>query len=222
MGTVFLQILPLALAAIAPTMIGLVVLFLSDDRGLVKALAFILGKYIVYVLWGVVSLELAGHISTTGLGGKSTYSEVIFLIFGLLLLILAVRSFFGEDDPDAPPPKFMTMLDKMGPVKLFGVGVVLSLMQFRFIALVLVGATVIAEARLSTTQNLISVLWLALLMVWPMLIPVVVFLVLVECREAAMKSMRTWLTRNQRMINVVVLGVFSILLLVIGLIGIFG
>src|SRR6266581_3851681 len=221
MGTVFLQILPIALAAIAPTMIGLVVLFLSDDRGLVKALAFILGKYLVYVVWGVVSLDLAEYISSTSSGGATSYSEVIFLLFGLLLLILAVRNFFGEDDPDAPPPKFMTILDKMGPVKLFGVGVALSLMQFRFIALVLVGATVIAEARLSTTENFISVLWLALLMVWPMLIPVVVFLVLVECREAAMKSMRTWLTRNQRMINVVVLGVFSILLLVIGLIGIF-
>ena len=222
MGTVFLQILPLALAAIAPTMIGLVVLFLSDDRGLVKALAFILGKYLVYVIWVVVSLDLAEHIASTGSGGASSYSEVIFLIFGLLLLILAVRNFFGEDDPDAPPPKFMTILNKMGPVKLFGVGVVLSLMQFRFIALVLVGATVIAEARLSTTENLISVLWLALLMVWPMLIPVVVFLVLGERREAAMKSMRTWLTRNKRMINVVVLGVFGTLLLVIGLIGIFG
>lgn len=221
MGTVFLQILPLALAAIAPTMIGLVVLFLGDDRGLVKALALILGKYIVYVLWGVVSLELAGHLASTSSGGTSTFSEVIFLIFGLLLLILAVRYFFGEDDPDAPPPKFMTILDKMGPVKLFGVGVVISLMQFRFIALVLVGATVIAEARLSTTENLISVFVLALLMVWPMLIPVVVFLVLGERREAAMKSMRTWLTRNQRMINVVVLGVFGILLLIIGLIGIF-
>ena len=221
MGTVFLQILPLALAAIAPTMIGLVVLFLSDDRGLVKALAFILGKYSVYVLWGVVSLELAGHIASTSSGGATSYAEVIFLIFGLLLLILAVRNFFGEDDPDAPPPKFMTILDKMGPVKLFGVGVVISLMQFRFIALVLVGATVVAEARLSTAENLFSVLWLALLMVWPMLIPVVVFLVLGERREAAMKSMRTWLTRNKRMINVVVLGVFGILLLVIGLIGIF-
>jgi threonine/homoserine/homoserine lactone efflux protein len=187
MGTVFLQILPLALAAIAPTMIGLVVIFLSDDRGLVKALAFILGKYIVYVLWGVVSLELAGHISSTSLGGTSTFSEVIFLIFGLLLLILAMRSFFGEDDPDAPPPKFMTILDKMGPLKLFGVGLVLSLMQFRFIALVLV-----------------------------------VFLVLGEGREAAMKSIRTWLTRNHRMINVVVLGVFGILLLILGLISIFG
>src|SRR6266536_3746001 len=220
MSTVFLQILPLALAAIAPTMIGLVVLFLDDDRGLVKALAFILGKYLVYVIWGVVSLDLAEHIASTS-SRDTSFSEVIFLIFGLLLLILAVRNFFCEDDPDAPPPKIMTMLDKMGPVKLFGVGVVLALMQFRFIALVLVGAAVIAEARLSTTQNLISVLWLALLMVWPMLTPVVVFLVLGERREAAMKSMRTWLTRHKRMINVVVLGVFGILLLAIGLIGIF-
>src|SRR2546421_1704766 len=211
MGTVFLQILPLAIAAIAPTMIGLVVLFLSDDRGLVKALAFILGKYLVYVIWGVVSLDLAEHIASTSSEGASSYSEVIFLIFGLLLLILAVRNFFGEDDPDAPPPKFMTILDKMGPIKLFGVGLVLSLMQFRFIALVLVGATVIAEARLSTTQNLISMLWLALLMVWPMLIPVDVLLVLGGSREAAMKSMRTWLTRNQRLINVVVLGGFGII-----------
>jgi hypothetical protein len=221
MGTVFLRILPLALVAIAPTMIGLVVLFLGDDRGLVKAFAFILGKYLVYVLWGVVSLELAGHLASTSSGGASSYSETIFLIFGLLLLILAVRYFFGVDDPDAPPPKFMAILDKMGPIKLFGVGVVISLMQFRFIALVFVGATVIAEARLSTTQNLISVFVLALLMVWPMLIPVVVFLMLGERREAAMKSMRMWLTRNQRMINVVVLGVFGILLLIIGLIGIF-
>jgi Sap-like sulfolipid-1-addressing protein len=121
MGAVLLQILPLALAAIAPTMIGLVVLFLSDDRGLVKALAFILGKYLVYVIWGWVSLDVAEHLSSTNSGGATSYAEVIFLIFGLLLLILAVRNFLGEDDPDAPPPKFMTILDKMGPVKLFGV-----------------------------------------------------------------------------------------------------
>jgi hypothetical protein len=59
MGTVLLQILPFALGTIAPTMIGLIVIFLSDDRGLVNALAFILGKYLVYVLWGVVSLNLS-------------------------------------------------------------------------------------------------------------------------------------------------------------------
>jgi hypothetical protein len=59
MGTVFLQILRLTLGTIAPTMIGQIVIFLSYDRGLVKEFAFILGKYLEYVLWGVVPLNLA-------------------------------------------------------------------------------------------------------------------------------------------------------------------
>ncbi len=69
MGAALLQILPLALGAIAPTMIGLVVHFLSEDRGLGKALAFVLGKYVLYVLLGLVSLELAGHLSATNSDG---------------------------------------------------------------------------------------------------------------------------------------------------------
>ena len=221
MGTALVKILPLALGAIAPTMIGMVVLFLSDDKGLVKSIAFVLGKYIVYVLWGLVSLNLAGHIFSTNPGGASSISEVIFLIFGLLLLILAVRNLFGEDDPDAPPPKILTLLDKLGPVKLFGLGIGLSLMQPRFIFLVLAGATIIADAKLSTTQNIFSACVLALLMIWPMLIPIVLFLVMGERRDDTIKAMRMWLTHNQRKVNVVVMGVFGILMLILGLTGIF-
>jgi hypothetical protein len=54
-----------------------------------------------------------------------------------------------------------------------------------------------------------------------MLIPVIVFLVMGEHSADAMKSMRTWLVHNQRMINVVVMGIFGILLLFLGLTGIF-
>jgi hypothetical protein len=50
-----------------------------------------------------------------------------------------------------------------------------------------------------------------------MLIPLVVFLVMGEHRVDAMKSMRTWLMHNQRIINVVVMGIFGILLLFLGL-----
>jgi hypothetical protein len=134
-------------------MIGLVVLFLSEDRGLVKALAFVLGKYILYVLLGLVSFELAGHLAATNSGGTSTIQAVIFLILGVLLLIFAVRNFFGEDDPDAPPPKILTLLNKLGPVKLFGMGLGLSLLQPRFMLLVFAGAALITEARLSTKRK---------------------------------------------------------------------
>jgi threonine/homoserine/homoserine lactone efflux protein len=217
MDPVLLKILPFALGTIAPTMIGLVVFFLTGAQGLLKAFAFILGKYIFYVLWSLVCLDLTGFISSTSSARSSTISEVFFLIFGLLLLILAVRNFFGEDDPDAPPPKFMAILDNLGPVRLFGLGFAISILQPRFIILVLAGATIIVGANLPITENIISILVLALLMVWAMLIPLVVFLVMGKHRATAMKSMRTWLMRNQRMINVVVMGIFGILMLILGL-----
>ncbi len=220
MGPVMFKMLPFVLGAIAPTMIGLVVIFLTGTRGLVKTSAFILGKYLFYVIWGLISLYLVDHLSSPGLKVSRSVSESFFLIAGLLLLILAVRNFFVEDDPDAPPPKFMTVLAKLGPVKLFGLGIAISIIQPRFIIFVLLGASIIAEARLSTTEYLISLLVLALLMVWPMLIPLVVFLIMGEHRVDAMESMRTWLIHNQRMINVVVMGIIGVLLLVLGLTGI--
>src|SRR6266699_4409573 len=197
MGPVLLKMLPFALGTIAPTMIGLVVLFLTGTQGLLKSISFILGKYIVYVLWGLLCLNLADFISSSSSAGSGAIVEIFFLIFGLLLLILAVRNFFGEDDPDTPPPKFMTILNEVGPVKLFGLGIAISIIQPRFIIFILAGASIIAEAKLSSTENIISILVLALLMVLAMLIPLVVFLVMGGHRADAMKSMRTWLMHNQ-------------------------
>ncbi len=221
MGSVLLKLLPFALGTIAPTMIGLVVIFLNGTRGLAKTCAFILGKYLFYVFWGLICLDLVDQLSSPGLKVCRSVSETFFLFVGLLVLILAIRNFFMEDDPDAPPPKFMTILAKLGPVKLFGLGFAISIIQPRFIIFVLVGVSIIAEARLSTTESFISLLVLALLMIWPMLIPLMVFLVMGEHRVDAMKAMRTWLLHNQRMINVVVMSIIGIFLLFLGLTGIY-
>ena len=123
------------------------------------------------MFWGLIYLGLGDQLSSPGLKVSRSVSDTFFLFAGLLLLILAVRNFFVEDDPDAPPPKFMTLLAKLGPVKVFGLGIGISIIQPRFIIFVLLGASMIAEARLSTTENFISLFVLALLMVWPMLIP---------------------------------------------------
>jgi Sap, sulfolipid-1-addressing protein len=165
MGSVLLRILPFALGSIAPTTIGLVVIFLTGTRGLIKTCMFILDKYVFNVLLGLISLYLVSYISSTILAGSSIVSAISFLIGGLVFLILAVRSFLGEDDPDAPPPKFMTILDKLGPIKLFGLGFGTSIIQPRFIILVFEGASIIAVARLQPPENFISLLVLALLMV---------------------------------------------------------
>ncbi|MBV9711097.1 MAG: GAP family protein [Ktedonobacteraceae bacterium] len=221
MSSVLLKMLPFVLGSIAPTTIGMVVIFLTSTTGVVKACMFILGNFIFYVLWGLISLYLVSQISSASLDGSSIVSATVFLIGGLLLIILAVRSFLGEDDPDAPPPKFMSILDKLGPVKLFGLGIAISIVKPRFIIFVLEGASIIAEARLQPIESFISLLILALLMVWPMLIPLIVFLIMGEHRSDALKSMRAWLVRNQRMINVTVMGILGIFMVFLGLTRIF-
>src|SRR5215471_5791313 len=123
MFPVLLKMLPFALGTITPTMIGLIVLFLTSAKGLAKSISFILGRYIVYVLWGLICLYLADIIVSYESVRSSTLSVVFFLVIGLLLLILAIRTYFGEDDPDTPPPKFMAILDQLGPFKLFGLGI---------------------------------------------------------------------------------------------------
>ncbi len=214
---VLLKMMPFALGTITPTMIALIVLFLTSTQGMAKSISFILGKYIVYVLFGILFLYLAEYISSTNSVRSSTVTVIFFLIFGLLLIILAIRTFFGEDDPDTPPPKFMEILDQLGPLKLFGLGIAICFVQPRFILLILAGASIIADARLSTPEDFIAILVLALLMVWVMLVPVIVFLVMGKRRNDAMKSMRDWLVHHQRVINVVVMSFFGILMIILGI-----
>jgi hypothetical protein len=222
MGTVILQMLPLALGSIAPVMIGVVILFLSTTHGLVKSIAFVVGKFLAYLLWGFVLLALAGHIASTSPHSSGIAAAVLYVLLGVVLLIFAVKTFFGEDDPDAPPPKIMVMLDKLGAGKLFVAGFLLSIAQVRFIGLLVIGAAIITAASLSPAQTIISVVVLDLLMIWTLLIPIIVFLVMGERHDAAMKSMREGLNRHQRTVNVVVLGFFGLAILIKGLIGIFG
>ena len=145
---------------------------------------------------------------------------MVFFFSQFVLTSPGSAQFFVEGDPDTPPPKFMTVLAKLGPFKLFGLGIGISIIQPRLIIFVLLGATIISEARLSTAECFISLFVLALLMVWPMLIPLIVFLVMGEHGVEAMQSMRSWLQNNQRKTNVVVMVIFGILLLVMGMTGI--
>ena len=219
MVSVLLQFIPLALAAIAPAMIVAVILMLSAKGGLAKSLAFILGRVLIYTLWGLLFLALAGRLSDTGSGEASTASLAVKTILGGLLLILAVRIYLGEDDPDAPPPKWMTALEKASSGAMFGTGALLSIVQIRFVLLTLAGATIISDAHLPAVQTIIALIVLVLAVIWVQLLPIVLYVVMGDRAQAMLDSLNDWLARNQRMVNVVVLGLFGIVLLGQGLPG---
>jgi hypothetical protein len=81
------------------------------------------------------------------------------------------------------------------------------------------GATSIAEAQLSPVQVVISLAALILAMIWPQLLPIVLYVVMGDRAQAVLETMNLWLAQNQRVVNVVVLGLFGTVLLLQGLIG---
>src|SRR5947207_15661838 len=93
MGPVLLKMLPFALGTIAPTMIGLIVIFLSGTRGLVKASAFILGKYIFYMFWGLIALDFLDQLLSPGLKFSRSVWVAFFLFVCLCLLFLSYAIF---------------------------------------------------------------------------------------------------------------------------------
>lgn len=222
MSNLLLQFIPLAIAAIAPVMILAVIMLLSAKGGLPKALSFIFGRIIAYTIWGVLLLGLSDKLSDTGSSDEaSVASLVIKSLLGVLLLVQATRAYVDEDDPDAPPPKWMAALDKASPIALFGIALLLSVVQVRYVILMMVGASSIANAALSSSQTVVALLFLIVAVIWPQLLPILVYLVMGKKAQALLTSMNIWLT-HQRMVNVIVLGFFGVVLLVGGLSGLFG
>jgi threonine/homoserine/homoserine lactone efflux protein len=124
-------------------------------------------------------------------------------------MIIAAKSYFVEDDPDAPPPKWITTIDDLGLGKLFAFGFLISIFQPRLVMLMLVGTAYISVAQLPWDQAIILMFVLILGMIWSQLVPLIV------------TSMNAWLTHNQHMVNAVILGLFGIVILVDGLSRIF-
>jgi hypothetical protein len=83
----------------------------------------------------------------------------------------------------------------------------------------LAGATSVAEAQLPTGQTIVALLVLILTVIWAQLLPIIVYVIMGKRAQAMLESMNTWLARNQRMVNVVVLGLFGLILLWEGLSG---
>ncbi len=116
----------------------------------------------------------------------------------------------------------MATLDKASPIALFWIAVLLSVIQLRFVILMIAGTSSIAAATLTVEQTAVSLALLVLAIIWPQLLPILVYLVMGEKAQDTLNGMNTWLTRNQRTVKIVVLGLFGLILLEGGLSGLFG
>jgi threonine/homoserine/homoserine lactone efflux protein len=218
MGPVIFSLLPVIIgSAVVPVQIIIDILLLkSPKQGLLKASAYVVGMTTMRLLQGLIfGLILTGGASATAedSSGKGLIVSTLLLVLGIFFLITAYKMWRKDDDPDAPPPKWLAMIESLTPLKAFGIGFGLMLIGAKFWVFTLTALAVIGEANLGQPSSTIVYLLFVLLAESLLLLPILVRIVLPSQSKAILDGISDWLNRHNRAIVIVVSLVFGLLFL---------
>ena len=214
-----INFIPLGLAAIAPVGVALVILLLTSQKGVSKTLAYLIAQALAFAVWGSIFIKLSVNFDSLGTAEPTRAGLTLRIFLGILLLVIGIRVLLNDQDPDALPLKWKSLIEKMSAIALFFLNFFLSLLQIRFVLLIMAGADIIHNARLSSMETILGLLILLIVLLWPQFIPLVVFVVMRDQRDKALKVMDGWLEKNSRLVNAGLLGFVGLVLLWGGLSG---
>ncbi len=211
-------------SALVPLQIIILILLLtSEKQGPLKAIAFVLGMTVTRLFQGVLfGLVLTGGSGDPAdAGGVAWVKSTLLLVLGILLLVTAYKKWANEPDPDAPPPKWMAMLDGVTPVRAFLFGAGFILIAAKLWVFTLGAISVIGEAQLDQRDAVVAFLWYILLAQSLLIIPILIRL-LVPARAAQwLGAFSDWLDRYNRQIVIGVSLVFGLFFIYQGASGFF-
>jgi threonine/homoserine/homoserine lactone efflux protein len=212
MGQAIGQSLPTAIGvALSPLPIVAVVLMLVTERGRVNGPAFLVGWGIGLALVGAVVLSVAHGANASSHGEPATWVNVLKLVLGLLLLLVALRQWRGRPraGDEAPTPKWMGALAAFTPPKAATAGVVLSALNPKNLLLAAAGAAAIAGVGISTGKEIVAYVVFVAVGSIGVGAPVVIYFALGDRSRALLERLKNWMARNNAVI-------MTVLLLVIG------
>ena len=218
MGSLIVSLLPFIIgSAVVPIQIIIDILLLkSSTAGSLKAAAYVGGMTTLRLLQGLIFgliLTNSAASSTEEGGGKSPIVLTLLLVLGIFLLMTAYRVWRKENDPDAPPPRWLTMIESLTPLKAFGIGFGLLLIGAKFWVFTLGAIGVISQAQLGQPSSTVAFLLFVLLAESLLLLPLLIRIILPEQSKSLLVSDSAWLTRYNRPIMIVVSLVFGLLFL---------
>jgi threonine/homoserine/homoserine lactone efflux protein len=212
MGQAIGQVLPLAVGvALSPVAIIAVVLMLVTPRARANGPAFILGWILGLGIVGAIVLAIAQPAGATSDGQPATWVNVLKLVLGLLLLLLALNQWRGRAQGDDEPatPKWMRAIEGFGPGKALVAGAVLAGASPKNALLAIAAAASIASIGIEVGEEAVAYLVFALIGTVGVATPVVIYFALGERAGTLLDGLKRWMSRNNAVI-------MAVLLLVIG------
>ncbi len=218
MNTTLASLLPYIIgSALVPLQIIVLILLLTGERqGPLKAILFVLGMTMARLAQGVAF----GFLLTGGAAdapGAGRFKAALLIVLGIFLLITAYKKWAKEPDPDAPPPKWLTMLDSVTPLRAFLFGVGFILIAIKLWVFTLGAITTIGEAQLGRGPSTVAFLWYVLLAQLLLILPILIRLLLPKQAAGWLRAFGDWLEKYNGPIVMVVSLVFGLFFLYRGL-----
>jgi len=224
LGSVLLELMPLMIgAAVAPVSITGVLLLLGKQGGLPAGAAFICGACALRLTQGLVfGYILSSNPAAASATGSNLIVSTLLVVMAILMLITAFKYWDRDDDPDAPPPRWMARLGGLSVPKAFGMGAALLALSAKQWVFTLSAIGVIRTAQLAPPAS--NGLFLLYVLVAQAFGLVVVIALAVAPRPAGRAVARTrhWLERNNRPVLIAFSLIFGLFFLFKGMTGFTG
>jgi threonine/homoserine/homoserine lactone efflux protein len=215
MGAVIGEILPLAVGiAISPIPIIAVILMLLSPRAKGASVGFMIG-WVVGIIVAVVVFTLLSSVIPQSGGEPSMTSAIIKIIFGALLLFLALRQWRERPakGEQAVMPKWMSAIDSMTAGKAMGLGFLLSAVNPKNLILAVSAGLIIGGAGLTLGQAAVAIAIFVVLAACTVIIPVIGYLIASARLAGPLDRLRGWLVENNATIMAVLLLVIGVVLI---------
>jgi hypothetical protein len=147
---------------------------------------------------------------------------ILLLIVGILLLITAFKKWQKEEDPDAPPPRWMAAISGMSAVRAVGAGALYLAIAVKQWVFTLSAIGLISEAGLGESAGVGLYLFYVVATQMLVLPPILVYAVAPQRADRVLKAAQTWLERHDRTILVSVSLVFGVWFSYKGITGLIG
>jgi len=208
--------LPIIIAVmISPIPLAGLIVVLTSKRGPVKSVGFGLGFFVA--LWlPTFLLAWTGKktIAASSAEASSTWSMVIHIVLGVILLIVALLAFRNHlrRRSIGTEPRWMKTLDSAPMLVVFALGAVITLNP-KNVPLLISAAVDYAQASLSTVQLAVVVTVFAFLGSLLIFLPIVLVHLARQSSARLFGRMRPWLVANNALVLAVICLVAAVAML---------
>ncbi|HEY52094.1 MAG TPA: hypothetical protein G4N94_01405 [Caldilineae bacterium] len=195
----------------------LVILLLLSDRGWRNGLGYALGYFSGYSLIGVSVVVVGYRVTVSSSGEPGLFLPTLLMILGALLLWLAWRNWRRPVSPNQEEPRFFAIVDSITPPKAFVFGALVTVINFKNLALFLTALSVVILSALPLGQKIIVTLLAALVFSLSVTIPLSIYVAFPHRARDLLNRLKNALEHHSRPIGIWAPLIFGLLFLLKGI-----